>query len=206
MKYESNEEKIFCNMNPRKKCNSLIWISLLQCFLSSSKLYNQIGEHYWRVCHSLQSCHTAQKLDRREYRARYELRLAPKMDHSYNTLPHFWTFSDPPTMSAWIQCCPSAINILFFNPPSQFFFWRNKWMVPKPNLKFLGDILNPPYQFFFWRNKWMVPKPKLKLSGDILNPPYQFFFWRNKWMVPKPKLKFLEDNIDGQTMPDKAIS
>ena len=97
MKYESNEEKIFCNMNPRKKCNSLIWISLLQCFLSSSKLYNQIGEHYWRVCHSLQSCHTAQKLDRREYRARYELRLAPKMDHSYNTLPHFWTFSDPPT-------------------------------------------------------------------------------------------------------------
>ena len=97
MKYESNEEKIFCNMNPRKKCNSLIWISLLQCFLSSSKLYNQIGEHYWRVCHSLQSCHTAQKLDRREYRARYEPRLAPKIDHSYIMLAHFWNFSDPLT-------------------------------------------------------------------------------------------------------------
>ena len=97
MKYELNEEKILCNMKP-KKCNSLIWISLLQCFLSSSKLYNQIGEHYWRVYHSLQSCHTVQKLDRREYRARYEPRLAPKMNHPYITSAHIWTFYDPPTM------------------------------------------------------------------------------------------------------------
>ena len=53
-------------------------------------------------------------------------------DHPYITSAHFWTFSDPPTMSA--LSINTVLNVRktghFLDLPTQFFFWPHIWMVP----------------------------------------------------------------------------